>query len=466
MNEPNKKPLIILLSDDMRLHSGVATMSREIVLNIAHKYRILQVGGAVKHPDEGKLLDVSDSINTELGITDADVKILPVSGYGNQDLIRHLLSLEEPSAILHFTDPRFWDWLYAMEDEVRRICPIVYYTIWDNLPDPSYNKPFYESCDMLLGISKQTYGILKRLLATSSEKYEDWQIRYIPHGVSDKFYPIELGTDEYQSMLDMKLELGIEQKEFVLFYNNRNIRRKQPGDVILAYKEFCDKLPKEESSKCVLLMHTAPVDANGTDLHAVVSELCSEYDVVFTGGGVLSTNDLNLLYNLSDVTINIASNEGFGLSTCESLSAGTPIIVNVTGGLQDQCGFKVGTKYLNENDYVNLKSLQDEKNLPDDLSWGNWVKPIWPSNISLQGSVSTPYIFDTRVDYRDTANKIYRWYIRPSDKRKEFGRNGSEWIRNNETGMTSKLMGERFIEAIDTLLDKWKPKTEINLIKV
>lgn len=466
MNNTEKKPLIILLSDDMRLHSGVATMSREIVLNIAHKYRILQVGGAVKHPEEGKLLDVSDSVNEELGITDADVKILPVSGYGNQDLLRHLLALEEPSAILHFTDPRFWDWLYSMEDEIRKICPIVYYTIWDCLPDPVFNKPFYESCDMLLPISKQTYGIVKRILNESDEKYEDWQIKHIPHGVSDTFYPIKNDTDEYNDMLKLKEQLNIEHKDFVVLFNNRNIRRKQPGDVILAYKEFCDKLSKEESSKCVLVMHTPPVDTNGTDLYAVKDMVCSEYDIVFTGGGVKSTYELNLLYNIADVTINIASNEGFGLSTCESLSAGTPIVVNITGGLQDQCGFKINDKYLTASDYVDLKTLHDGSNLPVGLEWGKWVKPVWPSNISLQGSIPTPYIFDTRADYRTAANKLYQWYVTPKNIRIECGIAGSNWTRLPETGMTSKLMGERFIEAFDTLLKNWKPKTELTLIKI
>jgi len=48
----SKKKKIILLSDDMRLHSGIATISKEIVLHTAHKYDWVQVGAAVKHPDE------------------------------------------------------------------------------------------------------------------------------------------------------------------------------------------------------------------------------------------------------------------------------------------------------------------------------------------------------------------------------------------------------------------------------
>jgi hypothetical protein len=164
MSEKRKKR-ILLLSDDMRLHSGIATMSKEIVLHTVHKYDWIQVGAAVKHPDEGKFLDVSESVAEESGVKDANVKIIPMSGYGNQDLIRQLITTENPDAILHFTDPRFWDWLYAMEDEIHSYgIPIFYYAIWDDLPDPDWNHTAYGSCDLIMGISKQSYGIHHRVL--------------------------------------------------------------------------------------------------------------------------------------------------------------------------------------------------------------------------------------------------------------------------------------------------------------
>ena len=161
----SKKTKILLLSDDMRLHSGIATMSKEIVLHTAHKYDWVQVGAAVKHPDEGKLFDVSDSVAAECGADNVNVKIIPFSGYGNPDLIRQLITTEQPDAILHFTDPRFWDWLYAMEDEIHGFgIPIMYYAIWDDLPDPDWNHTAYGSCDLIMGISKQSYGIHHRVL--------------------------------------------------------------------------------------------------------------------------------------------------------------------------------------------------------------------------------------------------------------------------------------------------------------
>ena len=465
MTKQRKKPLILLLSDDLRLHSGIATMSKQLVVNTAHKYDWLQVGAAMKHPDEGKFFDVSDSVNEEAGIDNASVRIIPQTGYGNPTLLRQLITTEAPDAILHFTDPRFWGWLYGMEDEIRRHIPIFYYNIWDDLPDPMWNAPFYGSCDLLMGISKQTYGINKRVMDKFGMPMEDWQIKYVPHGVSKKFRPIAANTEEYQSVVAMKNDLGIGNKEFVLFYNNRNIRRKNPGDVILAYKEFCDTLTSEEAEKVVLLFHTAKVDPNGTDLPEVVKNVCPDYDVAFTNKHY-STSDLNLLYNLADVTINMASNEGFGLATCESVNAGTPIIVNVTGGMQDQCNFTIDGKYITADEYIELGSLHNRRKLPENLSWGSWVNPIWPSNRSLQGSPVTPYIFDDRCSYEDAAKAIRQWYDTPSDRRVECGLEGSEWMKSKESGMSASEMGNRFIEAMDTAFEKWQPKNEITLWKI
>jgi glycosyltransferase involved in cell wall biosynthesis len=466
MSKENKKPLILLLSDDLRLHSGIATMSKEMVLHTAHKYDWLQVGAAVKHPDEGKFFDVSDDVNEELGIDHASVRIIPQSGYGNQDLIRQILINEDVKAILHFTDPRFWGWLYAMEDEIRKHVPILYLNIWDDLPDPMWNAPFYGSCDLLMSISKQTYGINKRVMERYGEHYDDWQMKYVPHGVSEKFKPIFNTLDGKEKIQKMRQTLGIPTyKDFILLWNNRNIRRKSPGDVILAYKEFCDTLTKDEAKNCLLLLHTQPVDDNGTNLVEVIENVCPDYDIKFTNNQ-FSTKELNTLYNLADVNLNIASNEGFGLASCESVNAGTPIIVNVTGGLQDQCNFTIDGKYITAEQYIELGSLHNKKDLPQNLSWGSWVNPVWPSNRSLQGSPPTPYIFDDRCSYEDVAKAIRQWYDTLPDRRIECGLEGSEWMKSKEAGMSAKNMGERYIDAIDGVFKNWKPKTELVLWKV
>jgi len=187
-NKPKKKK-ILLLADDLRLHSGIATMSREFVVGTAHVFDWVQIGAAIKHPEAGKVIDISDSINKDLGIDDANVRIYANNGYGDPNLLREIIRREKPDGIMHFTDPRFWGWLYQMEHEIRQQMPIMYYNIWDDLPYPFWNEDFYESCDMLLNISRQTQNIVKNVLRRFPK--EEWAVQYVPHGVNEKhFYPI------------------------------------------------------------------------------------------------------------------------------------------------------------------------------------------------------------------------------------------------------------------------------------
>ena len=458
------KKKILLLSDDLRMSSGVGTVSKNFVLGTIDKYDWVQAGGAIKHPEEGKVVDMNKSVREETGIEDASLKIYPISGYGNQELLRQLMNMEKPDAILHYTDPRFWEWLYQMEHEIRQNIPIFYYNIWDDLPYPRYNEFFYESSDLIMNISKQTVNIVNNCAVKKPRT--DWDCTYVPHGIPEEsFFPIEemdkKALDFKKSMLQNK------DYDFVVFWNNRNIRRKLPSDVIMAYKTFCDTLTKEQSKKCVLVMHTQPIDGNGTDLPAVVRELCPMYDVIFSHKK-LEEEQLNWLYNIADVQINMASNEGFGLGTAEAVMAGTPTIVNVTGGLQDQCGFKLKVKHITYQDYTEIVSLHDDKKWKDnpDLTWGDWVKPVWPSNRSLQGSIPTPYIFDDRCRWDDVAERIREWYDIPKDERLKAGLKGREWMLTEEIGMSSKHMCERFVHDMEQAWEKWTPRKRFTLHKV
>ncbi len=158
-----KKKKILLLSDDLRMSSGVGTVSKEFVIGTMNHYDWAQIGGAIKHPDAGKVVDMKDALKEDFGIDDGYLRIYPSNGYGNPEMLRSVLRLEKPDAIMIYTDPRFWMWLYQMEREVRSEIPIFYYNIWDDLPYPMWNQPFYESCDLLMNISKQTVNIVKNV---------------------------------------------------------------------------------------------------------------------------------------------------------------------------------------------------------------------------------------------------------------------------------------------------------------
>jgi glycosyltransferase involved in cell wall biosynthesis len=456
-NRPKKKK-ILLLSDDLRAHSGIATMSREFVIGTAHKYDWVQLAATIKHPERGKILDLSGDVNKHAGIDHADVKLIPWDGYGDPVILRQLIREHKPDAIMHFTDPRYWIWLYQMEHEIRQQCPLIYYNIWDDLPYPFWNEDYYESCDLLMNISKQTQNIVKNVLRRNPKP--DWAVQYVPHGINEKAVRPLTDTDpdwnEYQQMRQRFSDMGI---EFLVFWNNRNIRRKQPGDLILAYKHFCDQLPKEKAEKCALFMHTQPRDENGTDLFAVKEAICPDYKVVFSEQPV-DARTMNMYYNLADVVVNIASNEGFGLSGAEALMAGTPSIVNVTGGLQDHCRFE------DENgNWVDFDTEFASNHTGRYQKHGEWVKPVFPSNRSLQGSIPTPYIFDDRVRFEDVADAIMYWYNMSREERKAHGLKGHEWMKSNESMMSARVMCERMIECIDTCFDNWTPRKRFDIYK-
>lgn len=462
MTEVRKKKKILLLSDDLRMSSGIATVSKELVFGTFDKYDWVQLGAAINHPDKGKELDLGDDARKISGVEDASLKIVPWSGYGDANILRELIMKHQPDAILHFTDPRYWRWLYEMEAELRQNIPIFFYHIWDDLPDPKYNRDYYESCDWLGCISKQTYGIVKRVGAIktpTTKPLENWQVSYVPHGInSETFKPVDVPTE-------FKKELfGDKEYDFVLFWMNRNIRRKQPSDVIWAYKRFVDGLPKEKRDKVCLLMHTQPVDENGTDLYAVKETICPDYDVIFSTNRV-NQDQLNLIHNLADVTINIAGNEGFGLVTAESVMAGTPIIVNVTGGLQDQCGFKLNGKEFTADDYVEHGSLHDWRKWASKVTHGEWVKPIFPKVQTLVGSVPTPYIIDDKVDIYEVADAMRYWYEKSPEERQKAGLKGREWMLN-EGGLSNTNMCKTLVDGMETAMKNWKPKDRYNLYKL
>ena len=450
------KPRILLLSDDLRMTSGIATMSREFVMGTVDRFNWVQLGAGINHNEAGKFVDVNADIREKTGVADAELKIIPYNSYGDIVMLRKILSDFKIDAILHFTDPHYWQWLYDAEHEIRQQVPILYYHIWDNVPDPTYNKDYYESCDWLGCISKLTYGIVNRVGKMEDgirKPLQDWQISYVPHGINENiFKPLE-----DKELVDVKKELfGDKEYNFVLFYNNRNIRRKQPADVIESFKLFCDKLTKEQSEKCVLLMHTTPIDNNGTDLYAVKDKICPDYDVVFSTKKIES-DVLNKLYNVTDCTINIANNEGFGLGTAESIMAGTPIIVSVTGGLQDQCGFN----YTADN-YIDVKTLHD-KQVHKDSPHGVWVKPVWPSAININGSPLTPYIYDDRVNNNEVADAINEMYLLGREQRKHNGQVGREWAIKN---LSSKVMCDAMSEGIQKTIKNFTPRERFNLYKV
>jgi len=431
--EERKK--ILLMCDDIRMTSGVSTMAREIVIGTSHRFNWVNMGGAIQHPDQGKRFDLNDDTNKQTGITDASVYLYPLNGYGDPSILKQIINIEKPDAIMMFTDPRYWTWLFQMEHELRKKMPLIYLNIWDDLPYPMYNKAYYESCDGLLAISKQTENINRVVLG---DKANDKVIKYVPHGINEnQFYPITSDKPEYLALQEFKKSLyGNKEYDFSLLYNARNIRRKCVPDLMLAWKIFVDTQPEDKARKCALVLHTQVVDENGTDLQAVKDMLFGyddKYNIIFDQNRY-GVQAMNLLYNATDGTALISSNEGWGLSLTEAMMAGKPIIATVTGE-----------------------------------EHGSWALPVFPSNLSIVGSVPTPYIFDDRVSSEDIATQINELYIRKINHSEVYAimcEKARKWVTSDESMQSSRWMAKNIINGIEETLTKFKPRHSFELIKV
>ncbi len=457
------KKTILFLSDSILTYSGVARMGKNIILGLVSEYNIVQLG-ATNIKNENKTINLSLDIAKETGVEDASVIIHSIEGYGNQMILRHLINKYNPCLILHFTDPRRWIWLYQMEHEIRTKIPLMYYHVWDNYPAPLYNKAYYESCDSIMCISKLTQQIVKDV--TDRRYLTEEFISYVPHGIDEKYYfPI---TDEmykekkiFYNNLKEKLLDG-KDYSFIAFYNNRNIPRKNVNDIILSFFEFVNEFKdKEEGRNCLLILKTDPLDPNGSNLYEIIGRFKNLY--VATPNikiikNKLTDEELNYLYNVSSVTLNIAGQEGWGLSSTESMLAGTMIINTVTGGLQDQCRFS------NENgEWISV--LKDRIEFNHLTKYGDWCIPLYPAVRTLIGSQPTPYLFDDKISIEQLVNALYQIYILTPEERKRRGLKGRKWALSEEAEFTLTGMNSKIKQEINYLLENWKPKQSVEIIK-
>lgn len=461
----DQRKKILFIGDDIRFPTGVGNIMKSTVIGTAHQFNYVVMGAGAKHPEDGKRFDLSQETNQHAGITDSSVILYPSKAYDNVELIRYLIQYEKPDVILFITDPRYYIRLFAMEHEIRtKGIKMIYLTIWDAPPAPFYNKAFYQSCDALLCISQQTKALVETVLG---EEAKDKVIRYVPHGVNpEHFYPIE--DDDIKLQQFRKAILDGKEYDFVLLFNSRNIRRKQISDTLLAFKLFLNDLRPEQADKCAFILHTQPVDENGTDLYAVRELLFGDkQDQIIFSDRHADLEYMNLLYNVADCTILLSSNEGWGLSITESLMAGTPVIGNVTGGIQDQARFED-----RNGDRVELHPGLPSNNKRYWEECGDWFLPVFPSIISIQGSPATPYITDDRCDPQEAA-----WEIKAAYTYSTFtvwgkddedlslptrGLNGRKWLLSDEAKMSAAAMCQNITDAInDTLLLPNKEKYEI-----
>jgi len=381
----DKKIKVLTISDHPLSPSGVGTQTNYVIQSLLEtgKFEVISLGGAMKHDDYTPVL---------VEPYDGDWKIFPVDGYGDSNIVRSMLRQFKPDILYFMTDPRFYEFLWKMEDEIRESVPMVYYHVWDNYPYPYYNEVWYSSNDVIASISKVTSDIVQ----TVSPDVEEY---YIPHAVDDKIFYPRTDPSEQSFLKEYRQQIKAEGK-FVVFWNNRNARRKQSGSLLFWWKEFLDKIGHD---KAALVMHTDIRDPHGQPLDIIANHLGLNQGQVVFSGQKLSSKHLAMMYSASDVTINISDAEGFGLATLESLACGTPIIVNMTGGLQEQV--TDGEKFFGIG--------------------------IEPASKAIIGSGLVPWIHEDRVSGNDVVAALEKMYNLSPEERRNLGELGREHVLKN-----------------------------------
>lgn len=377
----DKKIKVLTISDHPLSPSGVGTQTKYMIeaLLKTGRYQVVSLGGAVKHQkyDPHKVEPYGD-----------DWVVIPVDGYGTQDTIRSILRTQKPDMLWFMTDPRFYDWLWDIDNEIRAHVPMIYYHVWDNYPAPVYNKGFYESNDLIAAISKVTHNVVSEV----TDKVDNI---YLPHAVDSNFFkPIP------QDMIDDIKEKQNLKDKFIFFWNNRNARRKQSGTLVHWFKKFCDKVGND---KVVLVMHTDANDPYGQPLDHLISHFGADKGQIRISREKVGQDQLSVMYNIADCTINISDAEGFGLATLESLSCGTPIIATMTGGLQEQ--------------------------VTDGENW--FGIGIEPASKALIGSQQVPYIYEDRIGEKDFIDALTKMYEMSVEDRKALGQAGRGHVLKN-----------------------------------
>ena len=198
----DKKIKILTISDHPLSPSGVGSQTKYVIeaLLKSGKFQVFSMAGAITHDNyEAQYVEPYGK----------DWIIQPVDGYGTQETVRSITRTYRPDMLWFMTDPRFWEWLWSMDNEVRSLMPMVYYHVWDNFPLPLYNKKFYEANDYIATISKVTQSIVEGVAPSVESKY-------IPHAVDSEVFK-KLQDKE---IAEYKKEFFDDENKFIIFWNN------------------------------------------------------------------------------------------------------------------------------------------------------------------------------------------------------------------------------------------------------
>lgn len=284
--------------------TGFARVAHSIIDNLPEKYEIHHLG-----------------INYFGDPHNYKHKIYPASVGGDVYGLGRLVSLIntlKPDFILMINDPWVID-MYLNEIKksgIKVIPPIITYFPVDA---KEHSPNFYKNFDIVNQVCVYTQFGKDVILATKSPSIIEDKIHIIPHGITSKtFFPIN-STLARQNLYPKE---HIEEflNSFIVFNGNRNQPRKRIDLTMWAFREFQRNKP---DVKLYLHMGIQDMGVNivelssryGFDNKLILSSIENKIPSVFD-------EQLNIIYNATDVGINTSLGEGWGLVNWEHAATG------------------------------------------------------------------------------------------------------------------------------------------------
>lgn len=362
-NNINKKATILVHTDTPVASTGFGRVCYSLVTRwlMTNKYRIVVLG----MNDRGEHHPLR---NAHPDLIIEPLPYLSEDPYGMQRL-PEILRKYEPDIVFSLNDifvlsgdqrhPQMLNWYKRTLDAYKPFMPWVGYFAVDGRP---WEKLWVDMANsMTYAVVFSDYGIK---VLEETEGVDMSKVRKIYHGHdTQNFYPVPK-----EESLKIRTDMGLKADDFLIGVVQRSQPRKNIPAIIQAFKMFrdgyvkCDECGhprnlevikdceicgsygfseevKGVGSKAFLYLHMNPMDGRGYRLPKIQSDNKASGVITranFDVANGVPIQELNLIYNACDVTVNPTTGAGYELTTAESMSAGTPTIATRTTAIIEQ----------------------------------------------------------------------------------------------------------------------------------
>lgn len=244
------------------------------------------------------------------------------------DQVTDFVTMNKPDVVIIYNDmvvvSNILDKLHKVENKKFKI--IVYIDQVYLYQKKEFIKRLNEQCDHVMAFTPYWEDLVKKQGITKPTSF-------LRHGFNPQLHypvPTELCRDYY----------SLKQSDFIVLSLNRNQPRKRYDILLQAWAEFVSK-HMEDPVK--LLIATAI--QGGWNLLEVYERELSKRGITLEEGlkhvifidnpQQLTDEDVNILYNVSDISLSVVDGEGFGLCNFQQAAIGKPQIVPRIGGFLD-----------------------------------------------------------------------------------------------------------------------------------